>query len=174
MSRLRLISPAHHAPLLRARLHREEGASLIEFAFSLGIFLAATIGILILCMALFSYEYVDFASREAVRWAAVRGSQCINMPTCGANQAAITTYVQGLNYPIINPNNLTVTATWLQATFNQNNTPPTTTWAACASQCNAPGNEVRVTISYPFSFGIPFVGNFAPTVSSTSQMVISQ
>lgn len=159
---------------LRTRLRRQEGASLIEFAFSLGIFLAVTVGIMVLCMALFTYEYVDFAAREAVRWAAVRGSDCSlssSMPGCDAQQPDILAYVQGLNYPLIKPNSVQLTATWYQAS-----TTVPINWSVCSDTCNAPGNQVKITITYPFSIGIaiPFVGSFTPTVSSTSSMVISQ
>jgi len=157
---------------LRSRLRREDGASLVEFAISLGIFLAVTLGIIYLCIALFIYEYVDFASREAARWASVRGADCSassSMPGCGADQSTIQTYVQGLNYPIVNPSNVTVSVTWL----NANGTNPET-WSPCGGQCNARGNEVQVTVSYPYLLDIPFTGSHSLNLSSTSTMVISQ
>ena len=160
--------PAH----FRSRLRREDGAALVEFAISLGIFLAVTVGIMLLCMALYTYEYVDFASREAARWASVRGADCSSsssMPGCGADQSTIQTYVQGLNYPIVNPSNVTVDVTWEAA----NNTNPQS-WTPCSGQCNARGNEVQVTVKYPYLLAIPFVGNQNFTINSTSTMVISQ
>jgi Flp pilus assembly protein TadG len=158
----------------RARIQKEEGQSLIEFAFSLGIFLALTLGIIYVCIALFTYEYLDFASREAVRWASVRGTDCsqssTTMTDCDAGLTEITQYVKGLNYPVINPNNLTVSVTWLKA----NGTSPQT-WTACTSGCNDRGDEVQVTVSYPaFPLDIPFAGNQSINMSSTATMVISQ
>jgi Flp pilus assembly protein TadG len=163
----------------QSQLRREEGASLVEFAFSFGIFIAITFGILVLCWALFTYEYVDFAAREAARWAIVRGGECSltsSMPGCPADQTAISNYVKTLNYPLIDTNNLTVTAGWYQANTYYPSPGSPTTWSYCLAGliCNHPGNEVQVTVSYNFAYGIPFFGDFTPTVSSTSTMVISQ
>jgi hypothetical protein len=142
---------------------------MVEFAFSLGIFLAVTVGIIFVCMALLAYEYADFASREATRWASVRGSDCVGMPNCDADQTAIQNYVRGLNYPVVIAGDITVNVTWLQA----NGTRPQT-WTACSGQCNARGNEVQVQVSYPFLMAIPFVASNTLNISSTSTMVISQ
>ena len=171
------ISPSHHrSSSIRARLRREEGATLLEFALSISIFLAVTFGIMILCMSLFTYEYVDFAAREAVRWAAVRGSDCslnsTTMPDCNASGDQITAYVQSLKYPIVNPANVKVNSVWLKP-----NASPPTAWTACTSSdstCNAPGDAVKVTVSYQYNFDIPFAGNHPLNLSSTAQMVISQ
>ncbi len=164
---------------LRAQLRREEGTALLEFAFSAGIFLGITIGILILCMSLFSYEYVNFAAREAARWAAVRGSECSQtstMPTCDADNTVITNYITSLGYPLINPGNLKVSTTWYQVAFgpNASDTGATATWTACTDQCNEPGNQVQVTVSYPYSLDIPFMGNKTVDIGSSAKMVISQ
>ncbi len=196
---LNRLSPgrAHPGHRLRMLLCRENGQTLVEFAISISIFLAVTIGIIIVCMAMFTYEYVDFAAREATRWAAVRGADCYlssqTMPGCGSTLGATATdiqnYVEGLDYPLIDPTKLTgnVNVAWFSETPYTNTTTNTTyaTWTTCTppstppangNGCNDPGDAVQVSISYPFSFGIdiPFVGSFTPTVSSTSQMVISQ
>ena len=176
MSLIRVFQKAHRTHPFRNRARREDGAAMIEFALSFGIFAAITFGILILCMALFCYEYVDFASREAARWALVRGSACINMPNCNADQGDIQQYVKSLNYPLIDTSKLNITATWHQVHYSST-IPAYAYWTACGSSpagCNDPGDEVQVTIAYPFSMGIPFVGSFSPTVGSSSQMVISQ
>lgn len=181
--------------LLQARLSRENGQTLVEFAIALGIFLATTVGIIILCVALFDYEYVDFAAREAARWAAVRGSDCYlssqTMPGCpslsGASPTDIQNYVTNLNYPLIDTTKLAnnISVSWLSLTYATNTTTGNVyaTWTACdpanpptGTVCNQPGNAVKVIVSYPFSFAvsIPFVGSFTPTVTGISQMVISQ
>ena len=186
---------AYRKSLLRARLSPENGQTLVEFAISLGIFLAVTIGIIILCLALFTYEYVDFAAREASRWAAVRGSDCYlstqSMPGCsslsGASPTDIQNYVQNLNFPLIDPAKLAnnVNVSWLSLTYATNSTTGNVyaTWTACdptnpptGTVCNQPGNAVKVSVSYPFNLGIsiPFVGSFTPTVTGISQTVISQ
>ena len=175
----------------RLRWQRDEGSALLEFAFSLGIFLLITFGIMYICMALFAYEYVDFAAREGARWAIVRGSDCYlssSMPGCdsSANESAkqiaqsaqdIENYVTGLNYPIVNPSQLHVSVQWYSFSYVND----TAQWTACdnanppdGTVCNQPGNEVQVTASYPLNFNIPLFGKFSPTISNSSQMVISQ
>jgi Flp pilus assembly protein TadG len=165
---------------LRKALSRQEGASIVEFALSVGIYLALTFGVLVVCWALFTYEDVDYAARQAVRWASVRGSQCAyssNMPDCNASATDIRDFVLKLNYPMINSANLTVSAQWMAVTYTANPTaglPPIASWSPCSGQCNTPGNEVQVTVSYNANLGIPLFSSFAPVVSSTSAMVISQ
>jgi Flp pilus assembly protein TadG len=147
----------------------EAGASMVEAAFSFVILLAVMFGIFQMSIALYSYHYVSEAAREATRYAAVRGSACSSLTNCKATSAQIQTYIRGIAFPGINSSNLSVTSTWLSASATQ-----PTTWSACNNQCNAPGNEVKVVVTYSFPSGIPFLGVSTISVSSTSQMVISQ
>lgn len=187
---LKRIAPkTYRLKSLHTRLRRQEGAALVEFALSLGIFLAVTIGIVYVCLALFTYEYVDFAARETARWAAVRGADCYlssqNMPGCttaaGATPTDIQNHVKNLGYPIVNPNNLNVSVSWLSKSADANNN---AIWVACTppsplpaqgNGCNDPGDAVRVTITDPnYGLAIPFMGNHVIQIGSTVQMVISQ
>jgi Flp pilus assembly protein TadG len=113
-------------------------------------------GIFAFCTALYSYNFVSEAAREASRYAMVRGSSCSGFTDCGVTSAQIQTYVRSLGYPGINTNNLTATATW--------------------SAGNAPGNPVSVTVTYTYGLNIPFWPQSGSilNLSSTSQMVISQ
>ena len=61
---------------LARRLRCSRGQSLVESALSLGIVIAVLIGIIELTIALYCYNYVAYAAREATRWAMVRGSTC--------------------------------------------------------------------------------------------------
>ncbi len=150
-----------------------EGGSLIEMAFVGGTVVAILMALMQVSLALFSYDYVSNAARTASRYAMVRGANsCSNTPNlsnCNATAAEIQSYIQGLNYPGIDSGNLTVTTTWLSAS----STTPTT-WTACAGQCNAPGNQVKVVVSYPFPLEIPFVSRSTLTMTSTSQTIIAQ
>lgn len=152
----------------------EQGATLVEFALCAMVLFAMLFGSLQISLALFSYNFVSEAAREATRYAIVRGSQCTGMPDCNATSAQIQAYVQTLNYPGINVSNLTATATWLSATGG----PPNTTWVACTAgpgiTCNAPGNAVNVVVTYTFPVNIPLVPPMNFSLSNTSQMVISQ
>jgi Flp pilus assembly protein TadG len=155
---------------------RNDGNTIVEMAIGVSLFLMVLIGIIEVGLALYTYNYVSDAAREGSRWAIVRGAACTgNTPGldhCNAGQSDIQTYLQSLPYPGINSSSLTVTASWLTAS-----TPPVS-WSACTSSstvvCNVPGNEVQVTVTYPFSLNIPFWRNASVTVGSTSSMVISQ
>lgn len=138
------------------------------------IFFAMMIGSFQMMLVMYTFHFVSDAAREGSRYAIVRGStSCTNTPSlsnCNATADQIRTYVKGLNYPGINPANLSVNTTWLTAS----STMPTT-WSACSSgTCNTPGNLVKVVTSYSYSLSIPFVPAATWNLTSTSQMVISQ
>jgi hypothetical protein len=148
---------------------RERGSTLVEFALSLTILLTLVFGILAMCIALYSYHFISEAAREGTRYAIVRGSSCPNygylLPNCPLTASdQVETYVKGLGFPGIDPNDMTVNTTW------------PATGVPCipmASPCNNPGNVVRVTVTYAFPLSIPFVSKNTLTMTSTSQMVIS-
>lgn len=154
----------------------EEGATLVEFALSCTIFLTIVIGIIQVSLAAYSYDFVSEAARDCARYALVRGSASCSaaysphMPDCGATNAQIQAHLRTLNYPGINTANLTTTTVWSAATGG----PPNMTWTACANQCNAIGNAVKVTVYYGFPFNIPFWGQSTINMANSSQMVISQ
>lgn len=158
----------------------DSGASLVEFALSVSVLMGLLIGILFVCLALYTRHFVSEAALEGARWAMVRGSaSCTNTPSltgCNATQAQIQTYVQSLSFPGINSQSLAATTTWLSLSAS---TPAT--WTACATTCNAPGNAVQVVVTYPFPFSIPSltvktlsISTNTLTFSSTAQLVISQ
>lgn len=157
------------------RTNGECGAAMIETALSAIVFLTVIFGIFEACLAVYSYHYISEVAREATRYAIVRGSSlgvdCAapTYATCiaqgGSNNAGdIATYVQNIGFPGIVANNITVNSTWL-----------TSTGAACgtADSCKAPGNQVQVNVQYLFPLVIPFIPTTNVTMSSTSQMVIS-
>lgn len=159
-----------------ARIWREvrrvEGASLIEIALSSVVLLALVIGMIQLSIALYASHATADIARQATRWAMVRGStSCTNTPTlseCDATSAQIQTYAAGVGY--LNLTTSDVNVSWASASGNAPRT-----WSACnGSVCNAPGNQVVVTVSYPFPLGIPFVKKNSLNISSTSAVVISQ
>ena len=156
---------------------REDGASAVEMAVSCLILFALLFGICQMSLAMYYYQFTSHAARQATRWAMVRGStSCTNTPSlskCGASTDDITTYVRGLGLTGATSSSITVTPLWCSAS----STTPRT-WSSCSSTTsNAPGNLVKVTVSYPLSFKIPFIPSaksMSLTVGSTSQMVISQ
>jgi Flp pilus assembly protein TadG len=160
------------------------GSASIETAVSAAVLLAMLFGIAQMSIALYSYHYVSDVTRQATRYAMVRGSKsCTNTPNlsgCNASADQITAYVKSLKFPGIRMTdaNPTVTTLWCQASTWGPGT-STTTWSACsAGTSNAPGNEVFVTVSYKMTFHIPFSNDYTGakflTTSSSSKMVISQ
>lgn len=154
-------------------LRDDNATALIEMALVSTLLLAMMFGIIQMSFALYSYDFVSDAAREATRYAVVRGSaSCSNTPNltnCDATSAQIQTYLQNLGYPGLTSSNLTATTTWSQASATQ-----PTTWTVCATECNEPGNQVVVVVNYPFALRIPFVPNSTINITSTSTMVISQ
>jgi Flp pilus assembly protein TadG len=150
----------------------EEGATLVEMALCSSTLLCILFGIMGLSAALYVYSFVSDASRDATRWAMVRGSQsCNNTPNlndCSATSAEIQAYVQSMGYPGLVASNLQVSTNWLSASATQ-----PTTWSSCtAGTCNRPGNEVQVQVTY--TVNIPLVGVPAFNLTSASAMVIAQ
>ncbi len=141
-----------------------EGATLLETAISLAILLTMTFGIIEVGLALYSYNFIAEAAREGSRYAMVRGSYCTS-PCTVATNASVQTYVQNLGYPGLNSSNLTATTTWPD------------TGASCTpsvTPCNNPGNNVMVNVTYSFPWNIPFIPSRTLTMTSTSEVIISQ
>jgi Flp pilus assembly protein TadG len=154
--------------------HNEEGSNLVESAIGYAFLLIVLIGTVEFSYAFYSEQNVADASRQASRWAAVRGStSCandVNLTGCNATRADIQSFVRGLSYPGVVSSNLSVTTGWL---IQSAGTPAT--WSACTSgTCNVPGNEVQVTVSYAFPISIPYWKSTSITFGSTGTMVIAQ
>ncbi len=176
--------PAHRetfASRLR-QLGGEEGGSLVEMALASAGVLAMLFGIFELSMALYSYHFVSEAAREASRFAMVRGSQCAanftasycsptDAQTTGADGGDISNYVNSLGYPFANK--LTTSTTWLSSGQDAKGNE---IWTSCgtASSCKTPGNQVQVTVSYPFPLNVPFLRTYTINLASKSSVVISQ
>jgi Flp pilus assembly protein TadG len=155
------------ASRIRRTLRVETGASIVEFAVASIILFTLVFGVMAICLALYSYNVVSEAAREATRYAIVRGSACNSFPDCKVTSDQLQTYVRGLGFPGINPSTSTLTAAATWPTTGVNCTPSVT-------PCNNPGNQVKVIVTYTFPLVIPFVPSRTLTMSSTSQMTISQ
>lgn len=142
------------------RRHGERGASLPETAIVIGVLLTLILGVIEFGRLLYTYSFVAQIAREGARWATVRGSACTQLDHCDAQQADVQTYVQSLSEGLTNSSSL-------GATLNFTACPPGQTG-------NTPGCSDAVTVSYPYQFTIvPFLSSMTITMSSTSQMVIS-
>jgi Flp pilus assembly protein TadG len=137
----------------------EEGTNLVEAALALSILFSMIFGIIDIGVALYNYNFVAEASREASRYAMIHGSSCSG---CVATQTSIQSYVQNLGYPGIA--SAQVTAAW----------PDTTGCTPSASPCNNPGNNVQVTVTDAFPLRVPFVPTTTWNLTSTSEVIIAQ
>lgn len=182
----------------RPDVSSEEGASLVEMALSATVVFMMLFGVIEICLAFYTYNYVSDAAREATRYAIVRGAPAcdisITFPNCDLKPASIgsTTdptqnpvlqYIESLGYPGLNPSYLSANVTWWSAHVTQGgaNGFSTTDWnTQCTSvdlgnqPCNTPGDAVQVVVTYAFPLNIPFLGNQSINVTSTSKMVISE
>ena len=160
---------------MRRIFQGEAGSSLVETALSASVLLLLVFGILEISLALYSYHCIGEAAREGSRYAMVRGStSCVNTPrltNCNASVAQIQAYVKGIGFSGLDSGgSMDVFPSWL----SPNGTAPAT-WSNCTSgTCNAPGNLVKVQVTYQFPLNIPFWPGTAVTLQSTSQMVIAQ
>lgn len=161
------------------RVRREDGSSIVEMAFAMMVLVGMMTGI---CEVSLGWYYAHFCSdgaRQATRYAMVRGSaSCTNTPnltTCDATAAQIKAYVQGLGYPGVVGTSVGVTTTWYSANTTSPSVGSTVTWTVCGTECNEPGNMVKVVVTYPMTLPIPIAkSTYALHLSGTSQMVISQ
>jgi Flp pilus assembly protein TadG len=190
--------PGHNSRL-RYRRRTERGASLVEYAFIVIIFLSLIFGIGGFGHALFVYHFVNGAAKEATRYAAVRGRTCLDDSSCTAanstsgaagptkdNLSDLTAYVASLTPQSIDSSKVIVTPNWLA---------PAGSPTVCTSAITGSGGTsvgpysdyqgctVQVQVSYPYSFYFPMLPATTTTtapcidpgfcLSSTSEMVIA-
>ena len=139
----------------------EEGSALVEFAVITLVLLTLLFGIIDVGRALYAYDYVSYAARQAARFAIVRGSTCSGLSGgCPAGPSDIQTYVQ-TNAIGIDTSTLTV-ASHCMPPGSSPTSPP----------CS-PGIPVEVTIQYGFEFVSPLSPQ-SWQMSTSSQVVTSQ
>ena len=123
----------------------EQGATLLESCLIITLFLFLLLGIVECGRALNAYTFLSNSSRQAVRFAIVRGADSGR----AVDSTAVTNYVKSIA-PGMDPDAFTVTTTW---------TPD-----------NEPGSAVRVNIEYDFQPVVPFIPPV--TMSAASQMTV--
>lgn len=158
-------------PFLRGglRARSEEGSSIFEFALTFIVVMGLIFGIMQLCLAFYTYQVVNEYAREGARYAIVHGSNCFlaNGTTSCHNDsnAQLQTVVQNYGYPGITASNVSVTAT---NTFAPGQT------ACLTASCQGTGDQITVTVTYPYTLSVPFIPSKIWTMSSSSTMIISQ
>lgn len=147
-------------------LSEDTGGSMIELLLSSTVMLAVLLCILEVCLVLYAYCCTAMAAREGTRYAIVRGSACNSFAAqCPAAKSDITNYIQGLQFPAVNAAAFGVTTTYSAY--------PSGTCSPSAS-CNNPGNLVKIQVTYSYPLSLPMVSKITFSLSSTSQMIISQ
>lgn len=163
---------------VRRGLGDDQGSALVEYAVSLTVLMTFIFGIMDFSRFIYTYTFVSESAREATRYAQVRGSTFTGVActtthpyACAATAANVTTYVQGLTPSGITPASVTATTTWPGSTPDGTTTPCTS-----PNPSNYPGCYVKVVVSYPYQFMLPFLPSSATTytLTSTSMMAISE
>ncbi|HEY5057141.1 MAG TPA: TadE family protein [Acidobacteriaceae bacterium] len=149
--------------MLAASMRSDSGSAMVEFAVTASVFFMTLVGLMKICLAVYTYHYVSEAARETVRYAIVHGSSS-SSPV--STNASVQTYARAIGYPGINSTLLTTTTTW--------DTYPTA-GATCtpSAACNNPGDLVKIKVSYAFPFTVPFMSSQTLNMSSTASMVIA-
>lgn len=163
---------------LLLRLRDDAGAQLVEFALSIVVLIMFLFGVFAFCLAMYSYHFVSYVAQEGARFAMVRGSDwktscSTSAPpnfaipySCQASSSDVQNYVRSLAMPGINSSNITVTTTW------PGTTPNCTSNCSICTTATSSGCYVKVQVTYPFLFNVPFVSQSTYNFSGTSQKVI--
>jgi Flp pilus assembly protein TadG len=180
------------------RRRAQRGASLVEYAFVVILFLSLLFGISGFGHALFVYHHLNNAAKEATRYAAVRGYKCnltpIGQPSCTTTNSAsgiagpttaddVTRYVASITPQSIDSSKFTVTVCGVKGStactssgpavcttdLVDGNTPPVVVQTA---QPNYPGCTVSVQVQYAYHFVFPLIATTPVNMSSTSEMII--
>lgn len=131
---------------LRRKRH-QRGSGLVEGALCFSAFLFITFGVMEFAMAIYAYNFCNYAAQDAARWASTRGANYPAPASASDVQNHVKSQAVGLT------NTVNVTTTW--------------------SPDNKPGGTVQVTVQYsvvPLA-GVTLRSNLQ--VGSTAQMVIS-
>jgi Flp pilus assembly protein TadG len=166
---------------LPSGLHLDEhGAATIEFIVSSIVLFTLVFGCIAVAMAFYTYEVLNEYTRDASRYAIVHGNGCIIQAGTNAGNScsigtgggpgapasmALKSYLNNEILPGINGNQLAVNTTYGPA-------PGATT--CFATNCNGAGDQITVTVSYPYLYSVPFIPSQSFTMNATSTMVISQ
>jgi Flp pilus assembly protein TadG len=140
---------------------------MVEFAIACSALLIVIFGIVEFARFMYTYHAVANAARIGSRWAMVRGTQSCSMPTgqalvaCPATAAEVQAYVQSV-VPMDDSASLTVDVQWPGGSY------------CTTGDVHAAGCPVVVTASNPFGFAVPLIPIKLFTVTSQSQMTISQ
>lgn len=150
--------------LVRRRLVRRRGATMVEGALVLSVAFLLTLGVMILALGVYRYQQVASLAREAARYASVHGGQF----ALDTGQAMATS---GSIYSnVIQPMAVGLDLTQLTYSVNWDNANELPIYLANPATGQYLRNRVTVTISYSWS---PETYLAPITLTSTSTMEMS-
>ena len=132
-----------------SKRNRQRGGALVETSLTILLFLGLVFGVIEFGRAVYSYNVLAAATREAARYAIVHGSDSGSPASEADIRARVTKWAIGLN-----PSALTVSTSWAPS--------------------NAPGSSVAVRSDYALSPITKLVLPSSITLTTRSEMVISQ
>ena len=129
----------------------QAGQTTAEFALSATVFVILVFALMQLGWAVYKFNTMCSAAREAARYAIVHSPTGPNPATPAQIQQVAINYAPALN---LIASDISVT------------------WPTDANL--SPTEDARVSISHQFKFPIPFLPTISLTLSTTSQMLVSQ
>jgi Flp pilus assembly protein TadG len=126
---------------------RQRGSVLVESGLTVVIFMFLIFGIMEFCRAVWAYNLLSHAAREATRYAMARGSTTPHPATVADITNIVNSEAVGLN-----PADVQVNVSWIPN--------------------NKPGSSVKVALQYSFSPVTALIGS--GKFGSTSQVIITQ
>lgn len=156
---------------LRRVVWGEAGSEAVEFALASCVWIGISFMVMYVSFALYAAHFVANAAEEGARYASVRGSSWSNASCsaqaldCTASSSDVSSYVTNAAPPGLSTSSMTISTSWPGTTSSG-------TTCDSADGSNSPNCIVKVTVSYNFSFPVPFIANSQRLFSSTSQMTI--
>jgi hypothetical protein len=124
---------------------------MVEGAFTLVVFLSLVFGVCEFGRAIWIYTLICHVAREGTRYAAVHGGQSGMTSSTAISNTNALVKARAVGLPASKVN---VTTTWVPS--------------------NAPGNAVKVAVTYDFKFMTPYrLTKNTLTLRSTSQMMVT-
>jgi Flp pilus assembly protein TadG len=141
----------------------ECGESLVSFALTVPILFGLIFGLMQLCMALYSHEYISELAREGARYAIVHGPDCL---TSSGTSCMVTATSSAGSFPSVND--------YVLHSGLPNFSGGKVTVSTTYPNGEAVNQPVLVKVTCAFPFQIPFVTSTTLAMSSSSEMYIIQ
>jgi Flp pilus assembly protein TadG len=136
----------------RLRLRDRRGIASLEFALVGGVLLSLLLGGIDLARYMFTQQCLRATAAEAVRLATLQGSRNLNAGSAACTSLSGSLAGASARVPFLRANLVTATL------------------SGCATQAGV--TTVTVTVRYPFSFAVPFLGT-APAITETAQALFN-